>query len=246
MTAKSFSGFENYRLLILSPDYWDAARVTLVFVVLTAVPSVLLGLAIALLIDLGPWAPGFFRTLFAMPIAVSSSMSAMLWIFLFNPASGYLNYLLDLVGINGRNWLGDNHWALFSVSLATVWKEIGFSIVFYLAGLSGIQHEIKEAAAIDGASALRTIYHIIIPLLRPTLVFVSIVAVLSSFQSFGQIHILTGGGPASSTTTLVYNLYRDAFQNFQTGSASAQAVVLFLILTLATWLQFQITRKRAA
>jgi multiple sugar transport system permease protein/sn-glycerol 3-phosphate transport system permease protein len=171
-------------------------------------------------------------------------MAAMLWIFLYNPTAGYLNYLLDRLGIPGPNWLGDPQWALLGVAIATVWREIGFNVIFFLAGLTSIPRELREAAVIDGAGRWQRFRHVVLPLISPTFFFVAVVSVINSFQSFGQIHILTAGGPANATGVLVYKLYRDAFENFRTGYASAQAVILFLIILAATAIQFRLAKRR--
>lgn len=244
MTRQSFVGLDNYALLFSSPEYWQSLWTTLQFVVLTSVPAVLIALLIATALDANAYFSGILRTIFLLPVAVSSAMAAMLWIFLYNPSSGYLNYVLELVGIDGPNWLSDPAWAVPAVAIATVWKELGFNVIFFLAGLASVPPDLKEAAALDGAGRMQTYFHVTLPMLSPTILFVSVVTVLNAFQSFGQIHILTAGGPAGATTTLVYNLYRDAFQNFQTGSASAQAVILFVLMLIGTSLQFRFARSR--
>lgn len=245
MTKKVFVGFDNYRLLALSPAYWQSLWVTFKFVLITAIPSVLLALGIATALDANPYGQNALRTIFLLPVAVSSAMAAMLWVFIYNPTSGYLNYAIhEILGVDGPNWLGETQWALAAVSITTIWKEIGFNVIFFLAGFASVPPELKEAAALDGANPVRTYWHVTLPILSPTILFVSVVTVLNSFQSFGQIHILTAGGPAGSTSTLVYNLYRDAFQNFQTGSSAAQAVILFLLMLIGTSLQFRISRSR--
>lgn len=239
-----FIGLENYQVLLASPDYWQSVRVTLMFLLLTVIPSVTLSLSLAVLLDSNPFFQNAFRTLFLLPVAISSSMAAMLWIFIYNPTAGFLNYALDVLGMHGPNWLADPDFALISVSMATVWKEIGFNIIFFLAGLSAIPHELKEAAELDGANSWQVFRHVTLPLLSPTLFFVSVVSVINSLQSFGQIHILTVGGPMGETTTLVYNLYRDAFVKFRTGLASAEAVILFALIMVATVFQFRMAKKR--
>jgi sn-glycerol 3-phosphate transport system permease protein len=239
-----FVGVDNYRSLFASPDYWGSLRISFVFMVMTVVPSLGLSLAIALGLDANPRARGLFRTIFLAPVAISSAMAAMLWIFLYNPTAGYLNYLLDRLGIPGPNWLGDPQWALLGVAIATVWREIGFNVIFFLAGLTSIPRELREAAVIDGAGRWQRFRHVVLPLISPTFFFVAVVSVINSFQSFGQIHILTAGGPANATGVLVYKLYRDAFENFRTGYASAQAVILFLIILAATAIQFRLAKRR--
>ncbi|MFL5814901.1 MAG: carbohydrate ABC transporter permease [Bdellovibrionia bacterium] len=243
-THKTFIGLDNYKMLLESPQYWQSIQATISFILLTVIPSVILSLAFAIGIDANPYFRGLLRTIFLMPVAISSAMAAMLWIFFYNPTSGYINYVLEIFGARGPNWLGDGRWAVLAVAIVTVWKEIGFSVIFFLAGLAAIPSDIREAAALDGANAWQRFWQIVLPMLSPTVLFVTVVSVINSFQSFGQIHILTQGGPAGATSTLVYNLYRDAFQNFQTGSASAQAVILFLIMLAATAVQFWVAKKR--
>lgn len=243
-TRKVFIGLDNYRMLFVSPAYWQSIQVSILFTLMTVIPSVVLSLAIAVALDANPYFRNLFRTLFLLPVAISSAMAAMLWIFFYNPSSGYLNYLLELLHIQGPNWLGDSHWALPAVAIITVWKDIGFNIIFFIAGLSSVPNDVRDAARLDGANAWKRFWHVILPILSPTVLFVSVVSVLNAFQSFGQIHILTAGGPADSTNTMVYNLYRDAFRNFQTGSASAQAVILFSIMLLTTGIQFYVAKKR--
>lgn len=241
--AKVFVGIANYTALLFSQDYWISLRITAEFMFLTVIPSILISLAVAVALDANPYLRGIFRTIFLLPVAISSAMAAMLWIFIYNQSAGYLNYMLGTLGINGPNWLGDPSWAIVAVSIATVWKEIGFNIIFFLAGLSAIPNTLKEAAMMDGAKKLEVFWHITLPMLSPTLFFVTVVTVINSLQSFGQIHILTRGGPANETSTLVYKLYRDAFENFQTGYASAEAVILFLIILAATLVQFRFAKK---
>ena len=237
-------GLENYADLWRSESYRQSLGVSFLFMVTTVLPSVLLSLLIAVLLDANPFFRGVLRTLFLLPVSISSAMAAMLWIFIYNPTAGYLNYILDLMGATAPNWLGDPNWALSAVSVATVWKETGFSVIFLLAGLASVPPELREAAKIDGAGPVQRFWHVVLPILSPTLFFVTIVSVIHSFESFGQIHILTGGGPAGTTTTLVYGLYRDAFVNFHTGPASAQSVVLFAVICLATVFQFSLAKKR--
>lgn len=239
-----FVGIENYRDLLTTASYWHTLRITLWFTLLTVIPSVVLSLIAALALDANPYCRGVLRTVFLLPVAISSAMAAMLWIFIYNPTAGYLNYIIDCFGGKGPNWLGDPHWALIGVVIATVWKEIGFNVIFFLAGLSSVPQELREASLMDGANRWQRFWHVVLPVLSPTVFFVMIVSVINSLQSFGQIHILTGGGPAGETTTLVYKLYRDGFQYFRTGYASAQAVGLFILILLATGVQFRLAKRK--
>jgi len=239
-----FVGRENFSELFSSPEYWQSLKVSILFTLYTVIPSVVLSLGIALCLDSAPYFRGIFRTIFLMPVGISSAMAAMLFIFIYNPTAGYLNYILDLFRINGPNWLGTPEWALGAVAIATIWKEVGFNIIFFLAGLASVPPELKEAATIDGANRYQRFRHVVLPMISPTLFFVAVVSVIHSFDSFGQIHILTRGGPAGSTNVLVYSLYRDAFENFRTGFASAQAVILFGIILIATLCQFYVAKRR--
>lgn len=237
-------GLDNYRQLLSSPEYWRCAGATALFALETVIPSVVLALAAALALDAEPFGLTFFRTAFLMPVSISSAMAAMLWLFLYNPTAGYLNYALLRFGIHGPNWLGDPAWALPAVAIATVWKEMGFNVIFFLAGLASVPPELHEAALMDGAGWWSRLRHVTLPMISPTLFFVTVVSTVNSLQSFGQIHILTGGGPAGATDTLVYNLYRDAFVHFRTGYASAQAVALFVLILIATAVQFRVARGK--
>lgn len=237
-------GFANYRDLALSIEYRRSIGVSIEFMLLTVIPAVLLSLGVALALDANPYFRDLLRGLFLLPVAISSAMAAMLWVFIYNPGSGYLNFLLGLAHIGGPDWLSDPRWSLPAVAIATVWKETGFNVIFFLAGLSSVSPDLRESAALDGANAWGRFRHVTLPALSPTLLFVTVVSVIQSFESFGQIHILTAGGPAGSTTTLVYRLYRDAFENFETGSASAQAVVLFALMLCVTLAQFSLARRR--
>ncbi|MCB0405428.1 MAG: sugar ABC transporter permease [Bdellovibrionales bacterium] len=239
-----FVGWENYLELAESAEYWKSLKVSLLFTLYTVIPSIVVSLAVALALNAKPYINGFFRTLFLMPVAVSSAMAAMLWIFLYNPTAGFLNYVLSTAGVVGPNWLADPTWSLVAVAIATVWKELGFNVIFFLAGLASVPPELNEAARIDGANAWQRFWRVTLPMLSPTVFFVGVVSVIHSFESFGQIHILTRGGPAGATNVLVYSLYRDAFENFRSGFASAQAVILFAIILAATFVQFRIGQKR--
>lgn len=239
-----FVGLENYQSLVSSPEYWQSVRTSFVFMLMTSVPAMIIALLVALGLDANPYLRGILRTIFLMPVSISSAMAAMLWIFIYNPTAGYLNYSLESLGVGGPNWLGSPSWALLAVSIATVWKEIGFNVIFFIAGLASVPVELKEAAWMDGANAFQRFRHVTLPILSPTIFFVTVVSIINSFQCFGQIHILTAGGPAGATNTLVYRLYQDAFVNFQSGLASAEAVILFLLLMLATTFQFKFAQKK--
>jgi sn-glycerol 3-phosphate transport system permease protein len=163
---------------------------------------------------------------------------------LFHPTLGSLNYFLSLIGIHPIFWLSDPKWALFSVSIMTIWMNVGFNYIVLLSGLQGISEEIYDSAKIDGSGPIRTFTQIILPLLSPTVFFVTIVSIIGAFQSFGQIHILTKGGPMDNTDVLVYSIYQDAFINYHFGTGSAQALVLFVIILILTLVQFIVFERK--
>jgi len=151
---------------------------------------------------------------------------------------GVLNYVTSKGGIPQANWLTDPKWALVSIAMTTVWMNVGLATIVILAGLQNIPEELYESARVDGARSWDQFIHVTLPALSPTLLFVSVVGVIFAFESFGQIDILTKGGPLDSTTVIVYSIYREAFLHYNVGLASAQAVVLFVIVLLLTGLQF--------
>lgn len=238
-----WTGIDQYRDVLTSPDFRYSLLVTGQFALYTVVPATLIGLYLALLAH--QRLPGivFFRTVFSSTVASSVAVTSVMWLLLLNPGVGVLNYLLDRGGIPTANWLTDPTWALPAVAMTTVWMNVGFATIVILAGLQNIPEELYESARVDGAGRWSQFLHVTLPGLSPTLLFVSVVGVIFAFQSFGQIHILTRGGPLDSTTVIVYSIYQEAFLHYNIGLASAQAVVLFVIVLLLTLAQFAIAQR---
>lgn len=236
-------GLDHYRELMASPDYLKSLVATLRFAAIVVPASVFGSLFVAVCLDQAPFFRGLFRTVFLLPVGISPAMAAMLWVFLFNPTAGFINYLLSLGGFAQPAWLTDPVWAPWTIAITTVWKEIGFNIIFLMAALAQVPVELKEAAWIDGANAFRRFWHVTVPSILPALFFVTVVTMIHAFESFGQIHILTRGGPAGATNVLVYQLYRDGFENSRLGIAAAEAVILFLIIGGVTVVQFLVARR---
>jgi sn-glycerol 3-phosphate transport system permease protein len=236
-------GFEQYRDVLTSPDFVNSLVVTGLFTLYTVIPATALGLYLALLAH--QRLPGilFFRTVFSSTVASSVAVSAAMFLLLLNPGIGVLNYLIDTGGGPTVSWLTDPTWALPAVAMTTVWMNLGFATIVILAGLQNIPDELYEAARADGASRLDEFLHVTLPGLSPTLLFVSVVGVIFAFQSFGQIHIMTRGGPLDSTNVIVYSIYREAFLHYNIGLASAQAIVLFVIVLLLTLVQFAVAQR---
>lgn len=241
-----FVGFVNYTRLFSDPDFLQVLWVTFAFTVLTVIPSIAIALLIALLLQSRIRGVKFFRTAFALPFAFSVATASVIFGVLFNPASGVLNGILNTFGVDKVNWLTNPDLALWSVSGATVWMQIGYNLLVLSAGLGALPEDVLEAARLDGASGLRLQRSIVMPLLTPQLFFLVVVGTIHSLQSFGQIKILTVGGPEDRTTTLVYSIYEQAFANNNSnyGYASAQAMVLLIIVLIITALQFGVLERR--
>jgi sn-glycerol 3-phosphate transport system permease protein len=241
-----FVGFVNYSKLFTDADFLKVLWVTFAFTVLTVLPSIAIALFLGLLLQSRIRGVRFFRTAFALPFAFSVATASVIFGVLYNPASGVLNGLLSHVGVDKVHWLTDPDLALWSVSAATVWMQIGYNLLVISAGLGALPDDVIEAARLDGASGLRLQRSIVMPLITPQLFFLVVVGTIHSLQSFGQIKILTVGGPEGRTTTLVYSIYEKAFANNNSnyGYASAQAMVLLLVVLVITALQFGVLERK--
>lgn len=236
-------GFANYKEVFSSPLFWQVLRQTFFYVVLYVPLSVALALGMAILLNQKFRGVTFFRTVFFLPVVTSMVAAALVWGWLYNADIGLLNYLLSTVGIVGPRWLEDPKWAMFALTLVAVWKNAGYNMMIFLAGLTNIPSDLHEAATLDGASSWKQFFTVTLPLLSPVLFFVSIVTTISAFQIFEQTYVLTKGGPSNSTLTISYYIWQTAFQFFNMGGASAMAYLLFLILVVLTFVQFKV-RKR--
>ena len=241
-----FVGLEHYRHMFTDPEFGTVVGVTAGFTLLTVLPSILIALAIALLLQERIRGLRFFRSAFALPFAFSVATASVIFGVLYNPASGVLNGLLSYVGIGPFGWLTDPDMALISVSLATVWMQLGYNLLILSAGLGAMPEDVLEAARLDGATGLRLQRSVVIPLITPQLFFLVVTGTIHSLQSFGQIYILTKGGPENNTTTLVYSIYEQAFayNNSNFGYASAQAMVLLVVVLVITAIQFGVLERR--
>lgn len=239
-----FNGIENYTYIFSSDEFRNSMKATLLFVVYTVPVSVLIALFMAVLANEKLKGIGFYRTIFSSTMGISVAASAVVWLFLFHPSVGAFNNILKAVNLPAVQWLLDPEWALLSVSLTTIWMNIGFNFLVILGGLQNIDESLYESATIDGAGYFTKLRRITIPLLSPTLFFIITISLINAFQSFGQIDILTKGGPIQSTNLVVYSIYKEAFVNYQFGTASAQAIVLFAVVLIVTILQFKFGERK--
>lgn len=243
----AYVGLQHYKDMLGSAEFRHILAVTFAFVLLTVIPGVLGALAIVLLLEQHVRGIRIFRTAFALPFAFSVASASVIFATIYNPAIGLANGLLGRVGVDRIGWLTDPDWALLSVAITTVWMNIGYNVLVLSAGLGAIPSEVSEAAILDGASGWRAARHVTVPLLGPQLFFLVVISTINALQSFGQIKILTPeGGPQQSTNTLVYSIYHTAFANNANdfGAASAQAVVLLVILLTCTAIQFGLLERR--
>ncbi|NBI27981.1 carbohydrate ABC transporter permease [Chengkuizengella marina] len=239
-----FVGLENFQYLIQSESFHKSIKATLLFVLYTVPISIVTALFLAIIANEKLKGIGVFRTLFSSTMGMSVAASSVIWLFLFHPSIGAINRLLSIFNIQAIEWLVDPSWALISISITTIWMNTGFTFLILLGGLQNIDENLYESASIDGASFWYKMRRITIPMLSPTLFFIITITLINAFQTFGQVDILTKGGPAESTNLIVYSIYREAFINYQFGTASAQAIVLFFFILIVTILQFKFGEKR--
>jgi len=236
--AVGFAGWAHYADLFTSGQFLASLKATVLFTLYTVPAGILLAFALACMTNARLPGMKAFHFVFSAPAAISAATGAVIWALLFHPTNGMLNYGLGLIGLSPVPWLIDPKWAPVSVSLMTVWMNLGFNFIVLTAGLRGISEDICDSMKIDGAGPFRSLFAVLVPLLSPTLFFLLVVSVINAFQTFGQIHILTRGGPMHATNVMVYQLYQEAFVNWRFGAASAQALILFAIILLLTLLQF--------
>ena len=237
LNPMKFIGIDNYASLLRDKNFWAALRNTGTFII-GYLPSVMiLGLAIAILLNSKIKLKTFFRGIYFLPVVTSWVAVSLVWKWLLNGQYGLLNYFLSLIGIHGPSWLTDPRTAMFAIIITSVWKDIGFIMVLYLGGLQAISPSLYEAAEFDGASQWRQFWHVTLPGLRPTTFFVLMISLINSFQVFDQVNIMTGGGPGNATTVMVQNIYNSAFNFFEMGRASAMSWLLFLIIFAVSLVQ---------
>jgi len=240
----NFVGLKYYERLFNSEVYRNSVLVTLKFVLYTVPGVMVVGLVLSTLANLRIRGITVYRIAFALTISISGATAALLFMFLYHPLLGTFNYLLSLVGLSPVPWLTDTRWALVAVAIPRIWLQSGFATVLLLAGMQGISEEYYEAAKIDGAGFWHSWRHITVPLLTPSLFFLLVVTSLNAFQTFTEVNVLTKGGPVDSTQVVVHEIYRSFYFNGQYGYASAQALVLFVIILALTMVQFGVLEKR--
>ncbi|MDX2163426.1 MAG: sugar ABC transporter permease [bacterium] len=242
---KGYVAFNNYVSLMNDSLWWTALQNTVVFAALTVAGTTVLSLLAALALNRPLPGQSFFRILFYMPSLLSVSVVAIAWSWLLNTDFGIINYGLQLLGLPKVNWTGDANLVLITLSLVTIWWGFGFPTLVFLAGLRGIPEPLYEAAKIDGAGGWALFWYITLPLLRPTLLFVTVTGFISHFQVFGQPYLMTNqGGPGRASFTVIMYIFQTAWRFFNLGYASAMALTLAAILMILTLIQFRFGGRR--
>lgn len=238
-----FIGIDNYAQLANDKTFHQVFWNTIYFTVVSVPIGIVISLFLAILLNQRLRYIRFYRAAFFIPVISSMVAVAVIWQWIYNPEFGLLNYALGWFGIKGPTWLTSTTWAMIGIMITSIWKSLGFNMLIFLAGLQSISESYYEAADIDGAKWYSKFWNITLPLLSPTTFFITVMAVINSFQVFDTIYLMTQGGPARSTSVLVYYIYQNAFQYFQMGYASAIAYVLFFVVLFITLLQFWRQKK---
>jgi multiple sugar transport system permease protein len=240
-------GLKNFNRLLQDTIFHRALINTTWYWLGTVIPAMAIGMVLASLLTMKLRGLAMFRAMIYLPGVISSVAVAMTWLWLLDPVQGPVNGLLELVGIKGRNWLQNPDTSLVSVIVIGIWTGMGYAMIVFLAGIQGIPESLYEAAGLDGASGIKKFWYITLPLLKPMTLFLFITATIRSFQVFDLVYILTGGGPANSSTTIVTQIVGASFQEYRMGYASAMAVFLLAATLIITLIQYRIgSRNQAA
>lgn len=241
LNTRKFVGLQHYVALYHDDAFWKALVNTLL-ITLGVVPAVVvISILVAVVVHpLNKHVQTFFRMSFYMPVVASGVVLSMVWLWIYNPTYGLLNYLIGLIGLEPVAWLGTPGKALVSIIIVVITLVLGQPIILFLAALGGIPQDLQEAAMIDGANSRQRFFRITLPLLKPTTLFVMVTQTIAVFQVFVVIMLLTNGGPANGTQTIVYRIYQTAFDFFNFGYASALGVVMLVIVSFLAWFNFRL------
>jgi multiple sugar transport system permease protein len=240
-----FVALHNYRELLGSSIFWQAFLNTIAFAVIGGPLTVLASLVSALLVNakLTRW-KALFRTIYFAPVVTTLVAVSIVFKYLYHPRFGVINRALGTIGVPAIDWLGDPHWALFSIIILAIWRQFGYSMIIFIAGLQTIPDELYEAARIDGAGVWRQFRHVTLPMLAPTFLFVGIVTAIGYLQLFAEPYVMTQGGPLNRTLSAVMLMYQQGFKFWRMGYAAAVAFVLFVVVGSATLVQLRFQRSR--
>ncbi|WP_125771657.1 carbohydrate ABC transporter permease [Companilactobacillus furfuricola] len=239
-----FAGFSNYAKLLQSPDFLNSLVVTLAYVVGVTFFTLAISLLLANLASKKLPGISIFRTLYSVTMGVSVSVAAIFWLFIFNPSTGFFAIIANALKMTPINWLTDPKNAMWAVIITTVWMNLGFTFLILLGAIESVPQTLYEAASVEGASPRFQFFKITLPMISPTLFFVSTITIIGAFKSFGLIDLITKGGPTNATNMLVYRIYKDAFYSGNYAQASTEAIILTVIIAAFTLLQFKFLEKK--
>lgn len=233
-----FVQFSNYKSLLANSRFYEALKNTLVFTLGTLVPTILGGLTLAMLLQKKMAGSGLFKFILFSPWITPTVAISIVWTWIFEPKNGFANLILQALHLPALEWLKSSQTAMLAVVIVTVWKSLGYAMIFYLSALEKVPKDIYEASSLDGAKPLRQFIDMTLPSISPTTFFLMIITMVNSLQAYDQIQILTQGGPSGSTRTLLYMYYQLGFQEYNMGQATAVAVVMVLITVVLSYMQF--------
>lgn len=240
--TRTFVGISNYINQLGHSDFWTATYNTVLYTILTVPVGLIIALILAVILN-NIKGKELYRLFFFLPVVTSSVSISVMWMWILNGDIGILNQVLGMIGINGPNWLTDPKLVMISIAVLSIWWQLGYNMVIFLAGLQGVPQQLYEAAEIDGANKFQKFFKITLPMISPTTFFLIIMALIGSFQVFDQAFVLTQGGPGKASYTLVYHIYKNAFIDFRFGMSSAAAVILFIVILIITLFQFQMQKR---
>lgn len=240
---KTFVGLSNYIHLLHDEVFWISLKNSALYVLFTVPLAMGIGLVLALAVESLMRGKRLYRLIFFLPVVCSVGIIGIVWSLMYNPKVGAINVLLRAFGLNGPNWMNDPTTALLALAIVGIWKGFGYNMVLYISGLKSIDRGLYEASAIDGGGRWQQFRHVTLPLLSPVTFFILVMSIISSFQVFTTIQIMTHGGPNNSTNVLVYQIYQEAFQFFNIGVATASSTILLLIVGLLTVIQLRLSHK---
>ena len=239
----NYVGFQNYGSMLSDEAFYEALKVTIWFGLGTVLPTLILGMLLALLIQQLGKGSTFYKALIFSPWITPTVAVAIVWTWIYEPDAGFANMLLQWLGFEGSAWIHSSQTALLSVIIMTVWKNAGYAMLFYIGALGRVPEELYEAAAIDGSGKIKRFFGITLPLVSPTTLLLMIMLTIQSLQAYDQIQVLTQGGPSGSTRTLLYRYYQLAFEQFNMGEASVNVAALLILTVLLSVLQLWVSKR---
>ena len=243
MSEAVFVGLDNYRRILSDSYLYKILGNTLYFIIGTIPLNMIISILLALALSGGIKGFLWYRTALFLPNVTSTVAVSLVWLWIFNPDMGVVNAVLDFLGIQGPGWYASTDWAMPTIILIAVWQGVGYNMIIFLAGIKGISESYYEAAKIDGANSMQCFFKITLPLLTPTIFFVLTMMLINYFQVFNEVYMLTRGGPADATKTIVVEIYNNAFQFFKMGEAAVYSWVLFIIILIVTLVQFTCSNR---